>query len=296
MPHLSFKTTDRRTFLKTTVAAAGTVLTMEMAGAAAHADSIRWAFLSDTHVPLDPTNEYRGFRPYDNMQTIVPEILAANPEGVVITGDLARLEGFPGDYANLKRFLDTLAEKMPVCLALGNHDDRQNFLNYFETLPVNRQLVSGKYVLEVARQQARFLILDSNMYTNRVAGLLGKAQRLWLEDYLQNLDDVPVLLFLHHTLSDNDGDLMDVERLFRIIRPIRRVKAIVYGHSHEYRFDRIEGIHLINLPAVGYNFNDKDPIGWVEAKLASGGGDFTLHAIGGNMQDDGKTTSLDWRA
>jgi len=139
------------------------------------------------------------------------------------------------------------------------------------------------------------IILDSLFYVNKVPGLLGKAQRQWLENYLKECDDTPTILCFHHTLGDDDGDLLDVPRLFRIIKPIRKVKAIVYGHSHVYGFPEFEGIHLINLPAVGYNFSDTEPVGWVEAELTAKGGDFTLHAIAGNKNKGGSVKKLTWR-
>ncbi len=296
MPYVELNKTSRRNFLRTSFTAAGMIATLKISnGAHSQEGTIRWAFCADTHMPYDPRNEYRGFRPYDNMGKLVSDILAAKPEGGVITGDLARLEGFPGDYANLKRFIDPLSKEMPICMALGNHDNRKNFLKYFSDLKVNRQDVSGKYVLVVEHPQARFIILDSLMYVNKVAGFLGKNQRQWITEYLNSVDDRPVLFFVHHTLSDNDGDLLDVERLFRIIKPINKVKAIVYGHSHAYRYDEYEGIHLINLPAVGYNFSDSQPLGWVEASLNSEGGNFKLHAIGGDYSKDKKVASIKWR-
>jgi hypothetical protein len=96
-------------------------------------------------------------------------------------------------------------------------------------------------------------------------------------------------------LEDGDDDLLDVLHLFRMIGPVQKVKAIVYGHSHVYGFSQFEGIHLINLPAVGYNFNDTDPVGWVQARLTANGGDFTLHVAGGNADTDGRLTRLTWR-
>jgi hypothetical protein len=84
--------------------------------------------------------------------------------------------------------------------------------------------------------------------------------------------------------------------LYRIVRPHRSVKAILYGHSHSYKYGVEDGIHLINLPAVGYNFSDDKPVGWVEATLRANGADLRLHTIGGNTADDGKVTSLEWRS
>jgi 3',5'-cyclic AMP phosphodiesterase CpdA len=255
----------------------------------------RLALLADTHIPEDVENNYRGFYPYRNMEKVVPDLVSNSPDGVLIAGDLARLTGQPGDYANLKKLLSPVAEKTPVFMALGNHDDRQNFLKVFDETPGDKPDLKGKHVVIVKKASTRVIMLDSLLYTNKVQGLLGKAQRQWLENYLKESDNTPTILCFHHTLSDGDDALLDVPRLFSMVAPIRKVKAIVYGHSHAYGFSEFEGIHLINLPAVGYNFNDSEPVGWVEARLGRRGGDFVLHAVGGNLDRDGSVMKLAWR-
>lgn len=180
-------------------------------------------------------------------------------------------------------------------MALGNHDDRQNFLKVFNNNPGEKQPVKGKHVVVANTPTTRLIILDSLLYVNKVPGLLGKAQRQWLENYLNQCDDTPTLLCFHHSLEDGDGDLLDLPRLYSTIKPIRKVKAIVYGHSHVYKYSKYEGTHLINLPAVGYNFNDNDPVGWIEARLTAKGGDFKLHATAGNTSNDQAVTKLTWR-
>jgi 3',5'-cyclic AMP phosphodiesterase CpdA len=259
----------------------------------------RLALLADTHIPEDVENNYRGFYPYRNLEKVVPELVSNSPDGLLIAGDLARLTGQPGDYANLKKLLSPVAEKTPVFMALGNHDDRQNFLKVFGDMTgvraVREPPLRDKHVVIFKKAATRVIMLDSLLYTNKVPGLLGKAQRQWLENYLKESDETPTILCFHHALSDSDGDLLDVPRLFSMIAPIRKVKAIVYGHSHAYGFSEFEGIHLINLPAVGYNFSDSEPVGWVEARLKSRGGDFVLHAVGGNKDRDGSVTKLAWR-
>jgi len=290
---------NRRTFIKTGLTAFGALATIVTGCSPGLRKSeqkpARWALLADTHIPEDVNNNYRGFFPYQNLQKVVPDIISASPDGVVIAGDLARLTGQLGDYANLKELLIPIAEKRPVFMALGNHDNRENFVKVFNEVPGEKQPVEGKHIVVVNRPPTRLIILDSLFYVNKVPGLLGKAQRQWLEDYLKECDDTPTILCFHHTLEDGDGDLLDVPRLFSTIKPIRKVKAIVYGHSHEYKFSEFEGIHLINLPAVGYNFSDTEPVGWVEANLTAKGGDFTLHAIAGNKDKDGSVKKLAWR-
>jgi len=299
MREITLRSIDRRSFIKTGLGAVGALFAlgpMESLGAdAGGPDVARIALLSDTHVPADVQNNYRGFHPYQNLLKVVPDIASWSPDAAVITGDLARLTGELGDYANLKKLLEPLIEKTPVFMGLGNHDHRENFLKTFQQLGGQKPLVTGKHVAVIKKGPARLIVLDSLLYTDKVPGLLGKAQRQWLENYLKESDNTPTILCFHHTLGDADGDLLDVLRLFDMIKPIRKVKAIVYGHSHVYTFSQLEGSHLINLPALGYNFNDKDPVGWVEARLTSQGGDFTLHASGGNTEADGRTTKLTWR-
>jgi Icc protein len=299
MADIFFKPMNRRSFIQTGLAAFGTLITLN-AGCGTglmkkNEQQAHLALLADTHIPEDVENNYRGFYPYQNLYKVVPEIISASPDGVFIAGDLARLTGQPGDYANLKKLIEPVAEKTPVFMGLGNHDNRENFRKAFDQTPGEKPAIKGKYVTVVKKTPVRLIMLDSLLYTNKTPGLLGKAQRKWLENYLKESDETPVILCFHHTLSDGDGDLLDVPRLYSMIAPVQKVKAIVYGHSHVYGYSEFEGIHLINLPAVGYNFNDSDPVGWVEARLTRRGGDFVLHAVAGNMDKDGSVTKLTWR-
>ncbi len=292
------RTITRRRFLNVSLAAAGGLiaLTPRRACADANGKEARWAFLSDTHIAADVENNYRGFYPYRNLDKIVGQIAADLPEGVVVTGDLARLTGQMGDYENLRKLLMPLLGRRPMYLALGNHDDRAVFFDVFEDRPGKAQPIRDKHVVTVEAGPVRFVLLDSLYATNKTPGFLGKAQRSWLQRYLAQSDDKPVILFFHHTLGDADGDLFDVLWLFDLVKPIRKVKAIVYGHSHEYKSSEIDGIHLINLPATGYNFTDQEPLGWVEARLTGAGGEFILHAVAGNTQIDGRVEGLRWRS
>jgi len=302
---------SRRRFLSISLAAVGGVVALrprwsaaqdenkegsQAEGARSAGQVTRWAFLSDTHIAGDPEDNYRGFYPSRNLQKTFAQIAADLPEGLVVTGDIARLTGQMEDYENFRKLLIPLVGRRPIYLALGNHDNRVNFLDVFENPAGRKQAVKGKHIVTVDAGPVRFILLDSLFSTNETMGLLGKAQRTWLQQYLQTSDDKPVILFFHHSLRDDDGDLQDLPRLFDIIKPVTKVKAIVYGHSHEYGFSDLEGIHLINLPAVAFAFGNDQPIGWVEARLGRAEGEFVLHAIGGNTDQDGRARQLRWRS
>jgi 3',5'-cyclic-AMP phosphodiesterase len=293
---------NRRDFVKGGLAAMGMAVIANGCGSSNSQGisekpiSMRWAFLSDLHIAQDVGNNYRGFYPYKNLETIVPQVVSCAPDAVAITGDLARLTGQVGDYQNLKKLLAPLREKTPVYVSLGNHDNRDNFFQVFDALPDTRQTVAGKYVVVAEKPLVRVIMLDSLFSTDKVPGLLGKAQRQWLADFLGRADTTPTVLCFHHALTDSDGDLLDLPRLYDIIGPITKVKAVIYGHSHAYGFSEYKGIHQINLPATGYTFSDQDPVGWVEARWTARGGDFTLHATAGNRDKDGTVTKLAWRS
>jgi 3',5'-cyclic-AMP phosphodiesterase len=300
MPGYFYHPIRRREFLSHSAKAlAAGVLTYGLAKSAAKAadggDSLHLALLSDTHVAADPKNEYRKFLPAENLKLVVSQALEVRPEAVFLDGDAARLTGELEDYQAVKALLAPLAEQCPVYIGLGNHDNRENFLKVFSPPSGTAQKIAEKHVLVVEQSFLRIILLDSLLFPNKVPGLLGKAQRDWLDKYLAGADGRPTVLFVHHTLGDGDGELLDVEALYRIVQPYSKVKAIFYGHSHEYSYKQHQGIHLINLPAIGYNFTDKEPVGWVDGKFTAEGVELTLRAFGGNRQQDGKTTSLHWR-
>ncbi len=298
MTETFYEPMDRRDFLKKSLATIGTIAGSSAFGFDRFKDGgevNNWAFLADTHISQDTNDNYRGFYPCRNLQKVLPEIVSCSPDGIIIAGDLARLEGNTGDYENLKKLLEPIPAKIPVYMALGNHDNRLNFPRVFDKIPGEQQPVTNKLVSVANKPLVRLIILDSLLYVNKAPGLLGKTQRQWLESYLKKCDNTPTILCLHHTLGDDDIDLLDTPGLFRIIESDRKIKAVIYGHSHIYRFDTFKGIHLINIPAVGYNFTDAEPVGWVRARLTAKGGDFTLHAIAGNKQADGSVKKLTWR-
>jgi Icc protein len=295
MPGMCQQKLNRRQLLKGGLAlAAGAMTFGPRAALGEDRDGCtRWAFLSDTHIAADPDDRYRGFCPYRNLQEITSRLDYDLPEGVVITGDLARLKGRPEAYANVKSLLTPLAQKRPVYLGLGNHDNRDDFFHAFGGTGRSGEVVENKHVITADGGPVRLIILDTLDHINAISGLLGWPQRTWLETYLRMCDDTPTILFLHHTPK---VDLRDTGLLFRIIGPMTKVKAVVYGHTHQVGLWEYKGIHLINLPAAGYNLGDSHPVGWMEATLTAQGGEFLLHAMAGNTRYDGLRTTLTWRS
>lgn len=297
MPQIYFERPSRRNFLQASASAVGLVLTARRGLADETPYRDHWALLSDTHIPANIEEAYNGFRPYDNLKQIIPDVVRSKPSGVMICGDVARLEGLPGDYERVKELLAPVREVAPTVMALGNHDHRDNFRAAFADAAdgESRVRAGGKHVVVIEQQPVRMIVLDSLFTVNETPGFLGKQQRDWLARYLAASDDTPTAIFVHHTLGDGDGELIDVPRLFELVEPVKKVKAILFGHSHVYSYAEREGIHLINLPAVGYSFDRNQPVGWVDAEWTCNGANLRLYAIGGNQEKHGELVELAWR-
>jgi len=287
---------NRRQFLKTAMAVAGGVATLGPAQVlgANRWEPAHWAFLSDTHISVNPDNRYRGFYPYQNLQEVTGELACDLPDGLVVTGDLARLKGHKGDYQNLRKLLTPIARQRPIHLATGNHDNRENFLDAFTHSGGRDWLVDGKRIVTVRTGAIMLIVLDSLLFVDLPWGRLGRGQLAWLKTYLNALDDIPAILCLHHPIKGS-GALLDGERLLNLIRPISKVKAVVHGHSHEFAFRQTDGIHVISLPATGYNQRNAEPVGWVDSYLTDEYGVFTLRAVDPNTTLNHHTEQHRWR-
>ncbi len=290
---------DRKQFMTVaTSLVAGCLLTRSRVQAGTSLNGAnRFALLSDTHIASDAGDSYRGFVPSTNLKAIIQQMLDQPFEMAMLNGDAARLEGLEGDYAQLVKILEPLRSHCPITIGLGNHDDRDQFRKAFSIELTEVQKAAQRHVVVIESGHATWLVLDSLMYVNKTAGHLGKAQRTWLKSFLEGesaKSGKPILIMVHHTLGDNDGELMDASSLLAMAQQFPQVKAIFYGHSHRYEFKREGRLNLINLPAVGYNFDDSQPVGWVEATLEPNGMKLRLNAIAGNQEKNGEIVEFAW--
>jgi Icc protein len=257
---------------------------------------VRIALLSDTHIAADPNDNFRGFTPYQNLKKTADAVSRTKFDLLLVNGDLARLKGETNDYAGFSGLIDPLLEKIPMVATLGNHDDRQNVRNALTKQAAQAAPVDKKFVSTLDAGGVHFILLDSLLATNVTPGQLGQLQRSWLERHLDSLHTNPVVVFVHHNPdTESDTGLVDAARLLNILTPRPLVKALIFGHTHVFRCEKREGLHLINLPAVGYNFDDGVPIGWIDGTFSSRGLDMNFHVIGGSTKIEDQTASFSWR-
>ena len=286
-------TFSRRAFLKANILGAVAFVTGD-AFALEGVPDLRLALMSDTHIPADRLPGARGYDACRQLSVAIPDVLATQPDGLIVTGDMARHVGNVADYKVFLELIKPVTDVMPAYLALGNHDNRDNFYTAVKELQGNLQPVQDKHVSVVEHRHVRIILLDSLLYVRQRGGLLGKEQREWLDAYLAAHTDRPVVLMLHHTLGDGDNDLLDTAFFFDLLAPYSHVKAIFHGHAHAWKRYEYRGIPIISLPTTAHIRGPEQPIGWVEALFRNDGMDLTLRAFSGNRDEDGKTVSYAW--
>ncbi len=300
---ISLDPISRRHFLGSAVAA-GTALALPHDAWAADAtvDANRFALLADTHIAGDAAQVLRGANMHDHLQAVTDELIAIEserPAAVMINGDCALTSGQAEDYQTLIKLLGPLREAgYPVHVTLGNHDHRQRF---WEALPADAgqdERVDQRHLTIVESPLADWLLLDSLDKVNNTPGELGEAQLDWLEKTLAARSDKPVIVYVHHNPDRGQSvkGLTDTEALLELLVANKQVKAMIFGHTHNWNIAEQDGLHLVNLPPVAYVFNKKRPSGWVNMQLSESGAKLTLHSRDKEHAEHGKQLQLKWRA
>ncbi len=259
-----------------------------------------FALVSDTHIAGDPKAKVRGQVMAENLGAVVADILGAGsqPEGVLIDGDLALLDGRAGDYAALLASLEPIrAAGVPLHFTLGNHDDRANFRAAVGKAMPLAPLVEAKQVGAFDALSHRFVLLDSLDQVNVTPGLLGPAQLGWLAHELDEGRGRPTLVFVHHNpKAVKVPGLIDDAALLAVLAGRPWVRALIYGHTHTWVRSRQGELDLINLPAVGYPFAANQPIGYCRLRASGGRATLELRAVGADRSRHGETWNLAWGA
>ena len=194
---------------------------------------LKFIHLTDPHL-MPPGQALYGTDPGWRLSRAVSAIDAEHADAafVVITGDLAD-RGEPAAYAALAERLAPL--RMPVHLAIGNHDDRQAFRHAFPETPVS---ADGFVQYAFDAGGIRHIVLDSNE-PGASWGVFCDTRAAWLADELARCAPKPVLLYIHHPpcpvgIAAMDRiALRDPSALREAIMPHRaRIGHLFFGHLH----------------------------------------------------------------
>ena len=290
---------SRRQFVKRSLALGGTAMMMPRALALADSeraelDQNRVALLADTHISADPNRFYPGTKwpgspvkesehEWVNMADCLAQaaksVIALNPRPahLIVNGDCALSKGMEAEYKEFFRLVEPIrAAGVTVHVTIGNHDNRENLWNLLPFLKKERM---GVHAGVIELLHANFVLLDSGR-----KGVLGDNQLNWLAKQLDERADKPTLVFGHFNPYPNRGvrpnlGMSDGSSLLKLLAERKHARAYVYGHTHEWQYDRRDHLHLINQPAVSYYFGKGHAHGWVDMKLTEMSADLELHCI-----------------
>lgn len=182
-----------------------------------------------------------GLDPYKRLEAGIAHVNAwqADADAVIVTGDLAH-HGDTASYQHLHELLQTLTP--PVVLAVGNHDNRQNFLSVFYGTPTDE---NGFVQRALDFPDCRVLVIDTLFgppyeYPLSHAGFLCDKRLEWLDRELAGAakDGKPALVFMHHPPHKTGFTGMDIIRLinedafYETAHRHGNVRHIFAGHVH----------------------------------------------------------------
>ena len=187
--------------------------------------------VTDLHL-VKPGETLCGLDPLARLQACVADINEnhGDAELVIFTGDLSDT----GDEVTYRVLAHELTKLLsPFRLMLGNHDDRNAFLNVFDTVRVEDGFVQG---VEDTRE-GRLIMLDT-LIPGRPEGRLDEARLYWLQQRLLEVRNRPVFLFSHHPpfpiympLLDRMG-IIEADELYALLKEHGNVRHIFAGHAH----------------------------------------------------------------
>ena len=279
---------SRRQFLATSAGLAASLAACAQARAADKPGYV--ALLADTHIAADKAAVSRDVNMTKPLTAVVEQIVKASepPDFAILHGDAAFLKGEAGDYKTLGELLAPLGHSgLATYMLLGNHDDRDQFRAGLKQYSGGSALEAKHSLYLKEFPHAHWYTLDSLDKVNVTPGKLGEEQLAWLAKQLDERTDKPAIVSVHHHpqfTGDKIGGITDTKALFDVLVPRKHVKAVLFGHTHAWSIVQHEGIHLINLPPVGYPFDKAKPSGWVEARVSPDKMQLTLRALNGHKQ------------
>lgn len=212
------------------------------------------AHISDTHFLGGRRPLYGSVDTDRNLATALEQLerSGADPEAIVITGDLADLAE-PDSYERLKAQFDPVAQRMgaQIIWVMGNHDERPPFSSAFfgteTTDPLDRVYdVNG----------LRIIALDSTV-PGYHHGELTDDQLAWLRNELATPAEHGTLIALHHPPIPTPIEIMaiielqDQHRLADVIRGTD-VRGILAGHLHYSTSGTFAGVPVSVASATCY--------------------------------------------
>ena len=285
---------SRRSFIAGCLAGCGRLALSSKAFAAPPQQRAEtWALLSDVHISAKLDRTFAASCMAINLRQAVAELIDLNPDQLLFNGDVGYMRGRAEDYAAFLKLIAPLQGRgVPAHLTLGNHDHRTRFM---QSLPVQNDAAVAEKAVSARRINGRqWLFLDSLERTQAIRGSSPGTSRGC--ERLDADSQTPTIVCLHHNPDLSPVGLKDYDEFQRLVLPRRQVKLILFGHTHIFRAWETEGLHFVNLPALGFRLRPDTSLGWMSANFEPDGAKLTFRGVNRRQKDDGVVKELHWRS
>jgi Icc protein len=189
--------------------------------------TLRVAQITDIHLQAEVGSKLFGVDTAATLGEVIGAIgkLWPVPDLVIVTGDLAD-DGSKATYSRLRKILATT--KLPVYVLAGNHDD-------FDEM--HESLVGDNIYFEsmLRLDEWAFMFVNSRV-EGEPFGWIDPHEQSRLENNLNRVDDLPVLIALHHSpmaiCSSAGCQLKNAGDFTRLVESFPGIKGVIGGHTH----------------------------------------------------------------
>ena len=221
--------------------------------------------ISDIHFRNDYIQTEEGYlsilakmtSPLKNLKKCFEMVDKSCLDAVVVTGDLTE-DGTETDYATLKAFLESELGDLPLCVTIGNHDNKPAFRSGWG-LPSNVD-EGAPYNTTLLFEGGLIISLD-NAILGFPNGAIMPDQLLWLRDQMSRGNGRKKILIIHHHLLPNQSETppaqWDSEFYDLILKS--DLDGILCGHSHYSYLGSFAGKPYATAPSM--SFRGKSGIG-----------------------------------
>jgi 3',5'-cyclic-AMP phosphodiesterase len=199
------------------------------------------AQLSDVHVG--------GARySHELLETAIEEINAAEPDVVVVAGDLTD-DGYPDQYPLAKQELEAI-ECKHVILVPGNHDARNvGYLRFEDTFGARDSRVR----LECAGLDVALVAVDTSK-PDLDEGEVGREHYGWIEEGFAGDADLRIFVCHHHLMpvpgtGRERNQVLDAGDVISLLRQLS-VDLVLSGHRHVPYVWPVAGMYLVHSGTV----------------------------------------------
>lgn len=234
--------------------------------------------LTDLHLQLDETVEYKGVYPDQHLRQCLAWVAKQDYDLLLLTGDLSHA-GYESAYQRLLGYMQDIEK--PWYWLPGNHDDAQLMTGMHD------QDVDSVRCLQAGNWQL-ILLNSTHEPDGRGSGSVSPAHLQQLACQISASDGAHTMVVLHHNPIAVDSTWQDeimLENAAAFLQVLdadthHQVKAVLCGHIHQEQDVQRNNVRFLGSPATSVQFAIKQHQFLLQPELGPGLRRLTLYDDG----------------